>query len=97
MCFSAVPSCEESPPQTSKRTTFFFTRNGVMAHNRKPPASGGGRDEHPNYAAMAETLEGLARELTRRAEAENDAVLSAQAERLLHLAQAIRSDLRKTG
>jgi hypothetical protein len=68
-----------------------------MAHNRKPPASGGGRHDHPNYAAMAETLEGLSRELNRRAEAEKDAVLSAQAERLLQLAQAIRSDLRKSG
>jgi hypothetical protein len=67
-----------------------------MPHNRKPPASGG-KNEHPDYAAMAETLEGLARDLTRRAKAENDAVLSAQAERLLQLAAAIRSDLRKTG
>lgn len=68
-----------------------------MAHNRKPPASGGGKNERPNYAAMAETLEGLARELTRRAEAEKDAVLAAQATRLIQLAQAIRADLRKTG
>ena len=72
-----------------------------MAHNRKPPhpglPGGGGKDQHPNYAAMAETLESLARELAQRAAAEGDNILAVQSDRLLQLAAAIRSDLAKSG
>lgn len=64
-----------------------------MADKRTAPAKGDGIEKHPNYAAMAETLEGLARELAERARAESDKVLADQGERLRQLAAAIRSDL----
>ena len=68
-----------------------------MSHNSRPPVKGGGGKPHPNYAAMAETLEGLARDLARRAQAEGDSVLAAQSDRLAQLAAAIRSDLAQKG
>lgn len=68
-----------------------------MSHNSTPPVKGGGGKPRPNYVAMAETLEGLARELARRAAAEGDSSLADQSDRLAQLAAAIRSDLAKTG
>ena len=67
-----------------------------MPDNSTPPGKGGGGKTHPNYAAMAETLEGLAQQLARRARAEDDRILAAQSDRLWQLAAAIRSDLAKT-
>lgn len=64
-----------------------------MNPNRPPPVKGGGKNKHPDYAAMAETLESLAQELALRAQADGDAVLAGQSERLRSLATAIRSDL----
>lgn len=68
-----------------------------MSHNSTPPVKGGGNEQHPNYAAMAETLEGLARELAHRAQTEGDSVLAGQSDRLAQLAAAIRSDLAQKG
>jgi hypothetical protein len=65
----------------------------MMNPNRTPPAKGGGKNKHPDYAAMANTLESLAAELAVRAQAEGDAILAGQSERLRSLAAAIRSDL----
>ena len=62
-----------------------------MAHSRRPLETGS--DPHPDYAAMAETLEILAHELAERAAAEGDQTLAAQSRRLFELAASIRSDL----
>lgn len=67
-----------------------------MTRNQAPPRKGGGKNKHPDYAAMAETLDGLAQELAARAQAEGDSVLARQGERLRELAVAIRSDLAQT-
>jgi hypothetical protein len=68
-----------------------------MNDERAPPQKGGGKGKHPNYAAMATTLEDLAQELGERARVESDKVLAAQGERLRQLAAAIRSDLAESG
>ena len=65
-------------------------RSMTMAHKHPPPSDD--TDRHPDYTAMAETLEVLARELAERAEAEGDKTLTAQSRRLFELAEAIRSD-----
>lgn len=65
----------------------------MMNPTRPPPAKGGDKNKHPDYAAMAETLESLAADLALRAQAEGDAILAGQSERLRLLAAAIRYDL----
>lgn len=47
----------------------------------------------PDYAAMAETMAALGRDLAARAAAEGDSALAAQGQRLLELAAAIRAGL----
>ena len=64
----------------------------LMTKNCEPPNGQGDQHRHPDYAAMAKTLETVAGELAARAAAEGDHALAAQSRRLLQLAAAIRSD-----
>lgn len=63
-----------------------------MSRDRDPPQGNGG-DQRPDYAAMADTLERIARALSARAETEGSEPLLQQSRRLMELCEKIRADL----
>ena len=65
----------------------------IMLYCAPPAGGGGGTDERPDYAAMADTLERIAGELTAKGLETNDATLTARGKRLMAIAAEIRANL----